>query len=56
MYGKKLGGSFSWRMQPPAFRADSIGMVKRKHVGGKRGIISPSFIPIDLKNLIIAWL
>jgi hypothetical protein len=56
MYGKKLGGNFSWRTQPPALRAESIGMVKRKQVGGIRGMISSSLIPIDLKTLIIAWL
>jgi hypothetical protein len=54
MYGKKLGGNFSCSTQPPALRADNIGMVKRKHVGGNRGIISSSLIPIDLKTLIIA--
>jgi hypothetical protein len=54
IYGKKFGGSFSWSTHPPAFSADSIGSVKRKHVAGKRGIISSSLIPIDLKTRIIA--
>jgi hypothetical protein len=49
--GQKFGGNFSWSMQPPAFRALSIGEVKSRQVGGKRGIISSSLIPIDLKNL-----
>jgi hypothetical protein len=33
----------------------TIGVVKIKQVAGSRGMISSSLMPIDLKNLIIAW-
>jgi hypothetical protein len=53
-YGSSDGGSLKCNELPPCFNAPSIGVVKRKHVGGRRGMISSSLMPIDLKNRIIA--